>query len=165
LIIMGGAYFVRGNITPTAEFNIYVDPHAAAIVFASGIPIVVFPLDVTHKVLATNARIEALGNTGSNAGRLISQILTCYERRTTAKSDSPEGPLHDPCTIAYLIEPTLFSGRRVSVRVETSSELTLGETVVDWNQKTPHAPNALWITEADSDRFFSLLTRFVSRLP
>jgi purine nucleosidase len=165
LVIMGGAYFVRGNITPTAEFNIYVDPHAAAIVFASGLPIIVFPLDVTCKVVATNARIETLGNTGNNAGRLISQILTCYARRTTAKSDSPEGPLHDPCTIAYLIEPTLFSGRHVSVRVETSSELTLGETVVDWKEQTPHAPNALWITEADSNRFFSLLARFVSRLP
>jgi purine nucleosidase len=165
LIIMGGAYFVRGNITPTAEFNIYVDPHAAAIVFASGIPIVVFPLDVTHKVLATNARIEALGNTGSNAGRLISQILTCYERRTTAKSDSPEGPLHDPCTIAYLLDPSLFSGRRVNVQIETNSDLTLGETVVDWPGKTQNPPNALWITDADSDRFFALLTKSVSRLP
>jgi purine nucleosidase len=165
VIIMGGAYFVRGNITPTAEFNIYVDPHAAAIVFASGIPIVVFPLDVTYKVLATNARIEALGNTGNNAGRLISQILTSYERRTTAKSDSPKGPLHDPCTIAYLLDPSLFSGRRVNVQIETNSDLTLGQTVVDWQGKTQNPPNALWITDADSDRFFALLTKSVSRLP
>ena len=165
LVIMGGAYFVRGNITPTAEFNIYVDPHAAAIVFASGIPIVVFPLDVTHKVLATNARIEALGNTGNNAGRLISQILTSYERRTTAKSDSSKGPLHDPCTIAYLLDPSLFSGRLVNVQIETNSNLTLGETVVDWQGKTQNPPNALWITDADSDRFFALLTKSVSRLP
>ena len=165
VIIMGGAYFVRGNITPTAEFNIYVDPHAAAIVFASGIPIVVFPLDVTHKVLATNARIEALGNTGNNAGRLISQILTSYERRTTAKSDSSKGPLHDPCTIAYLLDPSLFSGRLVNVQIETNSNLTLGETVVDWQGKTQNPPNALWITDADSDRFFALLTKSVSRLP
>jgi purine nucleosidase len=165
LVLMGGAYFVRGNITPTAEFNIYVDPHAAAIVFASGIPIIVFPLDVTYKVLATSARIETLGNTGNNAGRLISQILTSYERRTTAKSDSPEGPLHDPCTIAYLLDPSLFSGRRVNVQIETNSDLTLGETVVDWPGKTQNPPNALWITDADSDRFFALLTKSVSRLP
>ena len=165
LVLMGGAYFVRGNITSTAEFNIYVDPHAAAIVFASGIPIIVFPLDVTYKVRATSARIETLGNTGNNAGRLISQILTSYERRTTAKSDSPEGPLHDPCTIAYLLDPSLFSGRHVNVQIETTSDLTLGETVVDWQGKTQNPPNALWITDADSDRFFALLTKSVSHLP
>jgi purine nucleosidase len=165
LIIMGGAYTIRGNITPTAEFNIYVDPHAAAIVFASGKPITVFPLDVTHKVITTQDRIEELRKLGNNCGRLISQILTAYDRRTRALVDSEEGPLHDPCTIGYLLDRSLFSGRHANVQIETKSDLTLGETVVDWYGKIHHSPNALWITEADSDRFFALLTERVSRLP
>jgi purine nucleosidase len=165
LVIMGGAYSIRGNITPTAEFNIYVDPHAAAIVFASVTPITVFPLDVTHKVLTTEDRIEELRKLGNNCGRLISQILTSYEQRTRALLEPEEGPLHDPCTIGYLLDPSLFSGRRVNVQIETKSDLTLGETVVDWHGKTQSPPNALWITEADSDRFFALLTKSVSRLP
>jgi purine nucleosidase len=165
LIIMGGAYFVPGNITPTAEFNIYVDPHAAAIVFGSGLQITVLPLDVTHKALTTKARIERLKNLGNQAGELISKILTSYGRRQTHRVDSEEGPLHDPCTIGYLLEASLFSGRRVNVSIETASELTFGETVVDWNRITARQANALWITEVDVERFYSLLTQAISGLP
>ena len=84
------------------------------------------------------------------------------------KLDRPglEGtPLHDPCTIGYLLEPALFVGRHVNVSIETGSDLTLGETVVDWNGVTARDANALWITEVDSERFYSLLARTVAALP
>jgi len=165
IVMMGGAYFKRGNITPTAEFNVYVDPHAAAVVFESGLPITVLPLDVSHKVLTTTARVERIKNLGNRAGRLIAQILTAYERHEIEKFDSEGGPLHDPCVIGYLLEPELFSGRRVNVAVEIYSALTLGETVVDWNRVTERPPNALWINNVDADGFYSLLTETLACLP
>ena len=165
IVMMGGAYFQRGNTTPTAEFNVYVDPHAAGVVFASQLPITVLPLDVTHKVLTTTPRIERLGSLGNQAGKLIAQILTAYQRYEIEKIGFEGGPLHDPCVIGYLLEPSLFSGRRVNVAIETCSDLTLGETVVDWNQVTPRPVNALWINEVDADGFYALLTDTVSRLP
>jgi purine nucleosidase len=165
IVMMSGAYFKRGNITPTAEFNIYVDPHAATVVFESGLPITVLPLDVTHKLLTTTARIDRIKNLGNRAGKLIAAILTSYERHEIKKFGSEGGPLHDPCVIGYLLEPGLFSGRRVNVAVEIYSDLTLGETVVDWNQVTERPPNAIWINNVDADGFYSLLTNTVTRLP
>ena len=165
IVIMGGAYLKRGNITPAAEFNIYVDPHAAVVVFGSGLPITVLPLDVTCKVLSTEARVRRLRNLGNQAGNLIATILVSHTRREVKNFESIGGPVHDPCVIGYLLEPSLFSGRSVNVAVETQSELTLGETVVDWDAVTRRAPNALWIDEVDPDGFFSLLTETVAKLP
>ena len=165
IVIMGGAYFERGNVTPTAEFNIYVDPHAAEIVLTSGLSITLLPLDVTHKVLGTEARVDRLRNLKNKAGRLIAAILLAQSLRELGSTDPNGGPMHDPCVIAYLLKPSLFSGRSVNVVVETQSDLTLGETVVDWNARTGRIPNALWITEVDSDALFSLLTETVAKLP
>lgn len=160
---MGGAYLERGNITPTAEFNIFVDPHAADVVFASGGPLTVLPLDVTHKVLSTRSRIKRLERLGNRAGKLIAAILLSY---TQGEGETFEAaPLHDPCVIAYLLKPSLFSGRRVNVTIETRSDLTLGETVVDWREVTQRPANALWIDQVDADGFYSLLIETVSRLP
>jgi len=163
LVIMGGAYLERGNVTPTAEFNIFVDPHAADVIFASGVPLTVLPLDVTHKVLSTRSRIKRLESLGNRAGKLIAAILLSY---TQGEDETFEAaPLHDPCVIAYLLKPSLFSGRRVNVTIETRSDLTLGETVVDWREVTQRPANALWIDQVDADGFYSLLTETVSRLP
>jgi purine nucleosidase len=165
VVLMGGAYHTRGNVTPAAEFNIYVDPHAAAVVFGSGIPIVVLPLDVTQKVLSTKARVKRLEDLGNRAGKLVAAILISHARREIEKLGSEGGPLHDPCVIAYLLEPSLFSGRNVNVAIETQGEFTLGETVVDWHGITERPPNAFWINEVDADGFYSLLTETVRRLP
>jgi purine nucleosidase len=151
VVIMGGAYHARGNVTPVAEFNIYVDPHAANIVFESGIPIVVLPLDVTHKALSTKPRVKRLEDIGNGVGRLIAAILVSNARREIEELGLAGGPLHDPCVIAYLLAPSLFSGRLVNVAVETRGEFTLGETVVDWRGKTRRSPNAFWINEIDVD--------------
>jgi purine nucleosidase len=165
VVLMGGAYHARGNVTPVAEFNIYVDPHAANIVFESGIPIVVLPLDVTHKALSTKPRVKRLEDIGNGVGRLIAAILVSHARREIEELGSAGGPLHDPCVIAYLLAPSLFSGRHVNVAVETRGEFTLGETVVDWYGKTRRSPNAFWINEIDADGFYALLTETIKRLP
>jgi purine nucleosidase len=165
VVLMGGAYHTRGNVTPAAEFNIYVDPHAAAIVFGSGIPIVVLPLDVTQKALSTMPRVKRLEDVGNRVGKLISAILVSHARREIEELGSSGGPLHDPCVIAYLLAPSLFSGRHVNVAVETQGQFTLGETVVDWRGVTERSPNAFWINEIDADGFYALLTETVKRLP
>ena len=164
IVLMGGAYFEVGNITPAAEFNIYVDPEAADIVFKSGVPIVVMPLDVTHKALTTRARIEAFRNLGTEPGRMVAEWTDFFERFDMQKYGSEGAPLHDPCVIAYLIRPDLFSGRHINVEVETESELTLGMTVADWWGVTSRPANALFIGDLDAEGFYALLTDRIARL-
>ncbi|AVO39522.1 nucleoside hydrolase [Pukyongiella litopenaei] len=164
IVLMGGAYFEVGNITPAAEFNIYVDPEAADIVFKSGAPIVVMPLDVTHKVLVTRPRNDAFRALGTKVGTAVAEMTDFFERFDREKYGSDGAPLHDPCVTAYLIRPDLFSGRHVNVEIETGSDLTLGMTVADWWGVTDRPPNATFIGDVDADGFFALLTERLSRL-
>ncbi|WP_323006802.1 nucleoside hydrolase [Pseudorhodobacter sp.] len=164
IVLMGGAYFEVGNITPTAEFNIYVDPEAAEIVFKSGAPITVMPLDVTHKVLTTQPRVQAFRDMGTEAGRMVAEWTDFFERFDKEKYGSGGAPLHDPCVIAWLLQPALFSGRKINVEIETNSALTLGMTVADWWRVTDRAANALFIGDVDANGFFALLTERIRRL-
>ena len=164
IVLMGGAYFEVGNITPTAEFNIYVDPEAADIVFKSGGDLVVMPLDVTHKALTNKARVAAFRALGTEAGRMVAEWTDFFERFDMQKYGSEGAPLHDPCVIAYLIDPGRLTGRRINVEIETSSALTLGMTVADWWGVTNRAANALFIGDLDADRFYTLLTDRIGRL-
>lgn len=164
VVLMGGAYFQVGNITPAAEFNIYVDPEAAKIVFESGVPIVVMPLDVTHKALTNRARVEAFRGLGNEAGRMVADWTDFFERFDKEKYGSEGAPLHDPCVIAYLLKPELFKGRQVNVEIETSSELTLGMTVADWWGVTDRMPNAMFMGDLDAEGFFALLNERIARL-
>lgn len=164
IVLMGGAYFEVGNITPTAEFNIYVDPQAADIVFKSGIQITVMPLDVTHKALVTKSRNDAFRALGTPVGKAVAEMTDFFERFDKAKYGTDSAPLHDPCVIAYLLDPYIFSGRNVNVEIETVSELTMGMTVADWWHVTERPPNALFIGDLDADRFFTLLTSRLARL-
>lgn len=164
VVAMGGAYFEVGNTTPTAEFNLYVDPQAADIVFKSGVPLVVMPLDVTHKVLTTRARIEAFRALGTPVGHAVASWTDFFERFDMAKYGSQGAPLHDPCVIAYLIRPDLFEGRHINVEIETQSELTMGMSVADWWRVTKRAPNALFMGGVDAEGFYALLTERLARL-
>ncbi|MCL6282988.1 nucleoside hydrolase [Ruegeria sp. 2012CJ41-6] len=164
IVLMGGAYFEVGNITPTAEFNIYVDPEAADIVFKSSIHIVVMPLDVTHDALVTKHRNDAFRALDSKIGHAVAEMTDFFERFDKEKYGSEGAPLHDPCVTAYLIRPDLFTGRHINVEIETQSELTLGMTVADWWGVTDRPPNALFMGDIDADRFFDLLTDRLSRL-
>ncbi len=163
-VLMGGAYFEVGNITPTAEFNIFVDPEAAEIVFGSGVELVVMPLDVTHKTLVTRPRIEAFCGLGTRVGHAIAAWTEFFERFDKEKYASEGAPLHDPTVIAYLLEPDLFAGRFINVEIETRSELTRGMTVADWWGVTDRAPNAHFMGDVNADAFFELLTTRISEL-
>ncbi len=164
IVLMGGAYFEVGNITPTAEFNIYVDPEAAQRVFAAGVPLVVMPLDVTHKALTTRARVEAFRGLPGGVGPAVAAWTDFFERFDKEKYGSAGAPLHDPCTIAYLLRPELFTGRHINVEIETGSDLTLGMTVADWWRVTKRAPNATFVGDVDAEGFFGLLTERLGRL-
>ncbi|MGB3537311.1 MAG: nucleoside hydrolase [Mesorhizobium sp.] len=164
IVLMGGGFFEGGNITPAAEFNIYVDPHAADVVLKSGVPIVMMPLDVTHKAMTTAKRTAEIRNLGTSVGRAVADMLEFYERFDEEKYGSDGGPLHDPCVIAYLLKPELFRGRNCNVVVETASELTLGMTVIDWWGVTNRPKNATVMRDIDHDGFFGLLTERLARL-
>ncbi|MGH1425252.1 MAG: nucleoside hydrolase [Pseudooceanicola sp.] len=164
IVLMGGAYFEVGNITPTAEFNIYVDPHAAEIVFNSGVPLTIMPLDVTHKALVTKPRNDAFRAIGNRVGAAVADMTDFFERFDKEKYGSEGAPLHDPCVTAYLLRPDLFTGRHINVAIETASELTLGMTVADWWRVTGRAPNAQFMGDLDSDGYFALLTERLARL-
>ena len=165
IVLMGGAYFEVGNITPTAEFNIFVDPDAAKIVFEAGIDMVVMPLDVTHKALVTGERNEAFRRLKSPVGIAVAEMTDFFERFDKEKYGSSGAPLHDPCVTAYLINPKIFSGKKINVEIETKSELTLGMTVADWWGVTDRKANAFFVGDLDSEKFFNLLTERLGRLP
>ncbi|PHR23309.1 MAG: nucleoside hydrolase [Hoeflea sp.] len=164
IVLMGGGFFEGGNITPSAEFNIYVDPEAAKIVFGAGIPLTMMPLDVTHKVLTTKIRVERLRANGNRASVAMADMLEFFERFDEEKYGTDGGPLHDPTVIAWLLDPDMFSGRNCNVEIETGSELTLGATVVDWWRVTERPQNALVVKDVDADRFFDLLIERLGRL-
>ncbi len=164
VVSMGGGFFEGGNTTPTAEFNIYVDPHAAHVVFSSGIPIVLMPLDVTHKALTTKDRLQRFADLGTPAGTATAGMLDFYDRWDIEKYGLPGGPLHDPTVIAYLLQPDLFVGKHVPLEVEIAPGPTLGMTVIDWWGVTDDEPNAIVMNDIDSDGFFDLLVERIGRL-
>ena len=164
IVLMGGGFFEGGNITPSAEFNIYVDPEAAKIVFGAGVPITMMPLDVTHKVLTTRTRVERLRANGNRASVVMAGMLEFYERFDEEKYGTDGGPLHDPTVIAWLLDPGMFAGRQCNVEIETGSDLTLGATVVDWWKVTGRTENAFVVRDVDADRFFGLLIERLGRL-
>jgi purine nucleosidase len=164
IVAMGGAYFEVGNITPAAEFNIYVDPEAAAAVVASGVPLTVVPLDVTHKALTTRARIEGFRALGTPVGQAVAGWTDFFERFDMAKYGSEGAPLHDPLVIAWLLAPDLFTGRHVNLEIETEGRFTLGMTVADWWHVSGRPPNAMFLGDVDAPGFYALLTDRLARL-
>ena len=163
IVLMGGAMREGGNYSPSAEFNILVDPHAADIVFRCGRPITVMGLDVTHQVLATPARRDRIRAIDNPAAQATAGMLDFFNRHDTVKYGSQGAPLHDPCTIAYLLQADLFKGKLCNISVETQSELTMGNTAVDFWHVTDRPKNATWMHEVDADGFYELLTERLSR--
>lgn len=165
ILWMGGGFFEGGNTTPAAEFNAYVDPHAAQVVMSSGAPLTIFPLDVTHQALIMPEHLERFRALGTRAGDSVAGMLEFYERFDLDKYGLPGGPLHDPCTIAYLLDPGLFTGKEVHVEVETGSEKTIGMTVMDWWGVTAEPPNATVMHSVDGERFMDRVIAEISRYP
>ncbi|MFZ9949002.1 MAG: nucleoside hydrolase [Gemmobacter sp.] len=164
VVLMGGAYFEVGNITPAAEFNIYVDPEAADIVFRSGVDLVVMPLDVTHKALTSRSRVAAFRDMGTEVGRMVAEWTDFFERFDKEKYGAEGAPLHDPCTIAWLIRPELFTGRHINVEIELEGRHTTGMTVADWWRVSGRGANALFMGGVDDAGFYALLTERLARL-
>ena len=158
LVLMGGG--TRGNITAAAEFNIHCDPQAAALVFDSGLPITMVPLDVTETVRSTPERIAPIALLGTRCGAAAASLLG--PRRGLGR---PPMAMHDPCVVAYLLAPALFQGRRVHVGVETRSPLTEGMTVIDWRGRGGRPANAQVIETAKADGIYRLLAERLARLP
>ena len=163
IVWMGGS-IGEGNVTPAAEFNAFVDPEAAAAVFASGIPIAMVGLDVTHKALFTRAHAERLRGAG-RAGRFVAELSDFFQGFHERSYGFGGSPIHDAMAVAHVIDPTLVTTRQVNVAVETSSELCDGRTVVDLRGVTGREPNAEVGVDVDADRFLELLVSRIASLP
>ena len=163
IVWMGGA-IGEGNVTPAAEFNAFVDPEAAATVFASGIPITMIGLDVTHKALFTREHAERLRSTG-RAGRFVAELSDFFQQFHERSYGFGGSPIHDAMAIAHVIDPTLVTTRHANVAVETRSELCDGRTVVDLRGVTGREPNADVGVDVDAERFLELLVSRIASLP
>ncbi len=164
IVLMGGAFSEGGNITPAAEFNVFVDPEAAARVLDCGAPITMIPLDCTHQALTTRVRLEKLRAFGTPVAEAFYHLLKFNKIFDEQKYGWEGGPLHDATVIAYLLDPAMFSGRMVHVDVECSSALTLGMTVVDWWSVTKKPANVQFLREIKADRYFDLVIERLGRL-
>lgn len=156
VVVMGGARLEGGNITASAEYNIYADPHAAHVVFESGCPVIVHGLDATHQVRATEERIVALESHGNPRADAAASLLRFSRRIEHEIVRGLDAPLHDPCPIAWLIAPQLFETAACKISVEIASPLTLGHTAVEFRDAdlSPHR----WVTRADGEGVFRLIT-------
>lgn len=157
IVLMGGSAG-PGNWTPAAEFNIYVDPEAAEMVFGAGVPITMCGLDVTHAAQVMDEDIERIRAITNPIARTVAELLDffmIYHR--DPKWGFVGAPLHDPCTIAWLLRPELFTGIECHVSVETRGQYTVGMTVVDRYRLSPHEPNTTVLLGVERQGFIDLL--------
>ena len=163
IVSMGGAMREGGNRSPSAEFNILVDPHAADIVYNCGRPVTAMGLDVTHHVLSTRERVARIRELDNEVAEATAGMLSFFHRYDTKKYGSEGAPLHDPCTVAWLLRPDLFATKRCNISVEKDSELTMGHTAVDFWHVTDRPHNVDWAYEVDADGFYDLLVERLGR--
>jgi inosine-uridine nucleoside N-ribohydrolase len=164
IVWMGGA-IAEGNVTPAAEFNAFVDPEAAAIVFGSGIPVTMIGLDVTHKALFTRAHADRLRDAGA-AGRAVAELSDFFQRFHESRYDFDGSPIHDALAVAHVIDPTLVTTLNCNIAIETASEHCDGRTVVDRWLVLEDAPrNGHAGIDVDASRFLELLVERISTLP
>ncbi len=157
VVLMGGGYHV-GNWSPVAEFNIIIDPEAAHIVFNEKWPVVMVGLDLTHQALATDevvARIEAIG---TGPARFVRELMDFFADAYKGAQGFEFPPVHDPCAVAYVIDPTIVTTRKVPVDIELQGKLTLGMTVADFRAPAPEDCNTSVAVDLDHKRFWDLVT-------
>ena len=163
IVSMGGAMREGGNRSPSAEFNVLADPHAAEIVYNCGVPVTAMGLDVTHQVLSTRERVARIGELDNDVARATAGMLGFFHRYDTKKYGSAGAPLHDPCTVAWLLQPGLFRTKLCNISVEKDSELTMGHTAVDFWGVTDRPPNVEWAHAVDAEGFYELLVDRLGR--
>jgi inosine-uridine nucleoside N-ribohydrolase len=163
VVLMGGAH-TRGNATPAAEFNIFVDPEAAAIIFGAGWPITMIGLDLTHQALATPEVIERIGALGTPLAATTVELMHFFTSTYKALSGFGSPPIHDPCAVARIINPALVECVASHVTVETHGATTSGMTSVDFENRFGRKPNALVATRLDFDGFWDLMLDAIRRI-
>jgi purine nucleosidase len=163
VVMMGGAYREPGNRTMTSEFNVLADPHAAHIVFSSGIPIVALALDATHQVILTPDHVAQFAAVSGRISEKLSELMAFWDRNDVQRYGSRGGPLHDPLVIAYLLAPQLFQTQKARVFVEHESELCMGQTIADWYGKSGLEPNAEIVVKVDAQGVIDLFLERLSR--
>ncbi|MBC3339348.1 nucleoside hydrolase [Pseudomonas proteolytica] len=164
VVVMGGAHFNGGNITPVAEFNLFADPLAAEIVLKSGVKLTYLPLDVTHKILTSEARLKKIADLNNNASKVVGDILNEYVKGDMEHYGMTGGPVHDATVIGYLLKPELFTGRQANMVIDSREGPTFGQTIVDWYDGLKHDKNVFWVENGDAQGFFDLLTERLARL-
>lgn len=163
VVMMGGACREAGNRTMTSEFNMLADPHAAHIVFSSGLPITLLPLDATHQVILTPEHVANFVKVAGRISQPLGELMAFWDRNDPRRYGSRGGPLHDPLVIAFLLAPALFTTEKARVYVECDSELCMGQTIADWYGKTPLTPNVDVVTGVESEKIFALFYELLSR--
>ena len=165
IVFMGGSA-TGGNTTPAAEFNILVDPEAADVVLHCGAKLVMMGLDVTHQAISTSERIQNISDTKTKTSELLVGLMSRLANLEIVKKKFPDGtPVHDAFVTAYLVDNSLTTGNLVNVEVETSSDLTLGQTVVDINEISERDKNVHWMNLVDDNKLFSIITKTSFTLP
>ena len=164
VVWMGGSTDT-GNWTPAAEFNALADPHAAHIVFSSGVPLTMFGLNVTHQAIAHPARVAAFRALGTRVGEFAAVLLEFFAEHHRERYGWDGGALHDPMTVAWLLRPELFVSRPMHVELDLTAGPSAGRTLADVWQVTGRAPNAEVVTAVDADGFFALLVERLGRYP
>jgi inosine-uridine nucleoside N-ribohydrolase len=156
--VMGGAIGL-GNRTPSAEFNIYVDPEAAAAVFASGIPITLVPLEVTHQALATDAVLDRIAALGSPVAGMSVALMRFFAETYERVFGMSAPAVHDPCAVAAVIQPSIVQTRLVNVSIDTTSGISAGRTACDIHGVTGEPPNAEVALDLDVPAFWDLMIK------
>src|SRR6266513_5673986 len=162
IILMGGAY-TRGNTTPAAEFNIYADTEAAAVVFTAGWPLTMVGLDLTHQALATPAVLQRISSLGTPVSRVAVPLMEFFRETYRRNSGFDSPPVHDPCAVARVIDPTVMHCVDAFVAVETRGEFSSGMTVTDFSGRLGPT-NAQVATKLDVDRFWDLMVDAIERI-
>jgi purine nucleosidase len=163
LVIMGGAILEYGNITPQAEFNIWVDPHAAHIVFHSGIPITLIPLDVTHKCLLKQEHVDRLMKIDSPISRFIRDAMEVY-LEASFQLGYEGSSLHDPLTLATIVAPELLTSKEYYVDVDISGGVSMGKTFADIMNVTKKPSNMRVAMQVRGEEFVELFLQRMEAL-
>lgn len=165
VVLMGGGYHV-GNWSAVSEFNIKVDPEAAHIVFNEPWPVTMVGLDLTHQALCTPAVQRRIEGVGTDLARFVSGLMDFFRKTYQDNQDFVDPPVHDPCTVAYLIDPAVVTTRRCPVDIELNGTLTVGMTVADLRgpEPAPEECHTQVAVKLDFDRFWDLVTDAIERI-
>ncbi|WP_190991356.1 nucleoside hydrolase [Pseudarthrobacter sulfonivorans] len=163
VVLMGGGYHV-GNWSAVAEFNIIIDPEAAHIVFNEKWPVVMVGLDLTHQALATPEVVENIAAVGTGPAKFVLELMEFFTKTYKDAQGFDYPPVHDPCAVAYVIDPSIVSTRKVPVDIELQGKLTLGMTVADFRAPAPEDCNTSVAVDLDHKKFWDLVTDALVRI-